>query len=128
MSDIVFRKGFSVDSFSLQVGKNKSSEDLGIWHESDAPPCVNLSAATTSRVSAARMVIRVEKIKDESDGEAAAAIDSEDERSERVVLLERHRANFKKIDNWENSRAFALELKIILDLLTKEWSEENRSS
>ncbi len=40
-------------------------------------------------------VPRVEEIEDESDGEAAAAVDSEDERAEQAVLMERHRANFK---------------------------------
>jgi hypothetical protein len=39
-------------TFLLQVEKNKSTEGLVIWYESDALPepraCVNLSAATTS--------------------------------------------------------------------------------
>ncbi len=76
---------------------------------------MNHSAATTSRLSAARTVIRVEEIEDESDGEDAAAVDSEDERAEQAVLMKRHRANFKGIDNWENSRAFVPELKIKLN-------------
>ena len=126
MSDIVFRKGFPVEIFLQQVGKNKSPEGLGIWHERAGPPepraCVNLSAATTSRVSAARTVTRVEEIEDESDGEAAAAVDSEDERAEQAVLMKRHRANVKEIDNWESSRAFAPELKIKVNAYVRVWS------
>ncbi len=107
------RKGFPVDIFLLQLGKNKSSEGLGIRHEINAPPepraCVNHSAATTCRLSAARTVIRVQEIEDESNGKAAAAVDSEEERAEQAVLMEKYRANFKGINNWENSRAFVPE-------------------
>ena len=82
---------FPGGDFSTIGRENKSTVGLGIRYESDDSPepraCVNLSAATTSRVSATRTVTRVEEIEDESDGEAAAAVDSEDERSEQVVLL-----------------------------------------
>ena len=37
MSDIVFRKGFPVKTFLLQLGKHKSPAGLGIRHESDDP-------------------------------------------------------------------------------------------
>ncbi len=126
MSDIVFRKGFPVDIFLLQLGKNKSSMCLGIWHEINGPPepraCVNHSAATTSRLSAARTVIRVEEIEDESDGEAAAEINSEEWRDEQHVKLGKLLENFEGIDNWENRRAFDPSLKMKVITYVRVWS------